>query len=687
MTHPVSSGGRPRSAGLAARRGVRRLLVFPLLGLLAAAILMLAPALASADSASTLSIVGTSDISDSGLIPNLIQPQFQAAFPQFTFKYTGSATGTAIQNAESGNGGPSMLIVHAASLENSFVSNGFSYQNKFGHAIFTNDFVLAGPGGDPAGAGADAHNIAAAFADVARAGVAGQAVFITRGGTTTASGTTVQEHAIWKLVNDAGLTPAGVNLCTVSDADGGGMSPVNTGAQGAACPDSGTVASPHNPSWYPINNVSQGANMVATNACTLSGAHPGECYSLTDRATFDFLASKNSPAAGSNGIPGLVITARDNTASAPGGATALINYFHIYIINPDKPGETVNLTAAQDFMDFITSPTIQSELKGYLTGTAGDNGTPVFVATAAPRITATGLTGKVTAGKKLTVSGDLTQPQVGYPALANQTVSINEVEGITSVPVANAKTDANGHYSITFTPPSSGSYQAVTGEISQIENASLNPAYGDTLSPSATTAVAVTVKGTVSIKRATASSGGVSVTGPVGPSAPDGNGAVDVLARKQGSKGAFKTIGSFGLKKGAKTYAVNGNVGAGKWQIETRYHDTGQFSTATSKPRNVTVSGNIVTVSFKKVTVKKGKLTVSGVIGHASASSGGKLTLFAQKSGSSRFTQVGKASIGKGKTKFTVTAKLKNGSYVLQLQYSHKGLTSSFSKLRTVSVR
>jgi tungstate transport system substrate-binding protein len=674
-------------AGLSVCPGLRRLLALPLLGLLAAAVLMLAPALASADSASTLSIVGTSDVSDSGLIPNLIQPQFQAAFPQFTFKYTGSATGVAIQSAESGNGGPSILIVHAASLENQFVAGGFSLNNQFGHSIFTNDFVLAGPNGDPAGAVADVHNAAKSFADVAAAGVAGNATFISRGGTTTASGTTVEEHAIWALVNSGGLTPAGVTLCTVSAADGGGMSPINTGAQGDPCPDSGTVAAPHLPAWYLINNVSQGANVVATNACTLTGAHPNGCYSLTDRGTFDFLASKNSPAAGVNGIPNLRIIARDNSASSPGGAQALINYFHIYIINPSKPGETVNLTAAQDFLNFITSPAIQSELKGYLTGTAGDNGTPVYVASASPLITASGFPKTLTAGKTATVTGNVTQPQAGFPALANQTVSISELEGLTSVPVASGKTSATGSYSIKFTPPSSGSYQATTGALSQVEDASLNPVYGDVLSPSATTAVAVKVAGTVSISKATASAGGVSVTGKIGPSAPDGNAIVDVLARKQGSKGGFKTIGSSALKKGAKKYDVNGNLGAGKWQIQTRYRDTGQFNTVTSKNKNLTVSGNIVTVSFKKVTIKNGKMTVSGAIGQPSASSGGKVALFAQKGSSTKFSQIGKTSIGKGKTKFTVKAKLKNGTYVLQLQYTKKGLTSSFSKLKTVSVR
>jgi tungstate transport system substrate-binding protein len=686
MTHPFSPDRRPFAADPHGRPGLRRLLALPALGLLAAFLLMLAPALASADSASTLSIVGTSDLSDSGLMPNVIQPQFQAAFPQFTFKYTGSATGTAIQNAESGNGGPSVLIVHAAALENQFVANGFSYKHQYGNAIFTNDFVLAGWSGDPAGAAADAHNIAKAFADVAAAGVAGHATFVSRGGTTTASGTTVEEHALWQLVNAAGLTPAGVTLCTVTAANGGGMAPTNTGAQGATCPDGGTVTTSI-PSWYVINNVSQGANMVATNACTLTGAVPNSCYTLTDRGTFDFLASKNSPSAGTTGIPNLSIVARDNGASAPGGANALINYFHAYIINPAQSGETVNVTAAQDFVDFITSPAIQSELKGYLTGTAGDNGTPVFVATASPRISASGFPTTITAGRSVTVTGTLSQPQVGYPALAGQTVSINALAGLTSVPIANGKTDANGNYRITFTPPSSGSYQAATGSISQIENAALNPAYGDTLSPSATTAVPVTVKGTISIKKATASTGGVSLTGSIGPAAPDANGEVDVLARKQGAKGAFKPVGMSSLKTGAKTYAVNGNLGAGRWQIETRYRDGSQFTAATSATRKLTVSGNIVTVSFKKVTIKKGKLTISGVIGQPPATSGGKLTLFAQKSGRTKFARVGKASIRKGKTKFTVRAKLKKGTYVLQLQYSHKGQTSSFSRLKTVSVR
>ena len=72
-----------------ARPTCRRLLAAPLLILLTAAAMMLAPSLASADSSSTLTVIGTSDVSDSGLVANVIQPDFQAAYPQFTFKYIG----------------------------------------------------------------------------------------------------------------------------------------------------------------------------------------------------------------------------------------------------------------------------------------------------------------------------------------------------------------------------------------------------------------------------------------------------------------------------------------------------------------------------------------------------------------------------------------------------------------------
>ncbi len=44
---------------------------------------LIAPAAANADTSSTLTVVGTSDVSDSGLVPNVIMPQFKRSFPQY----------------------------------------------------------------------------------------------------------------------------------------------------------------------------------------------------------------------------------------------------------------------------------------------------------------------------------------------------------------------------------------------------------------------------------------------------------------------------------------------------------------------------------------------------------------------------------------------------------------------------
>jgi tungstate transport system substrate-binding protein len=681
------------------RGSSHRLLAAPVLGLLAAAVMLLAPSLASADTASTLSVVGTSDLSDSGLMPNLIQPAFSAAFPQFTFKYTGSATGTAIGNAETGTGGPSVLIVHAASLENQFVAGGFSYLNRYGNAIFRNDFVLAGPTADASHANVaanGANNIAQAFADIAAAGVNNNATFFTRGGGTTAPGTVVAEHQYWQLVFSAGLTPANVSLCTVSAADGGGMSPINPTVQttsGQPCPDGGTVSAPANlPSWYKINTgVNQAANVTITNACTGVSSGPNSCYSLTDRGTFDFLASGTDPA---GTIPNLAIVTRDNSAAAPGGANALINYFHAYIINPSSPGETVNLTAAQDFVNFLTSSSIQGQLKNYLPGV--DPAGPPFVADASPTITATGVPVTVTAGTPVTVTGQVTNNEIGYPALGGKTVSVDQVKGVTPISVGSGTTDATGHYSITFTPASSGSYQVATGELSQIEDATLSPPYGDILSPGASAASSVAVNGTAKITKTTSTSNSVTVSGTVGPAAVDSNAKVTLLARKKSSKGAFKTIGTNSVAAGKSAFSLTGKLALGAWTVKVQYADTGAFNTATSATKNVTVAlAKGPKISYKKLTVKNGTVTLTGTLGLAPKGTKATIRLFAHalnklghKGKKAKFTQVAKTTVKAGKKTFTLTHKFKRGyRYVLKLQYTHAGQKTTNSKFRNVVVR
>jgi tungstate transport system substrate-binding protein len=669
--------------------------------------LFLLPAVAArADTGSSLTIVGTSDVSDSGLSPNLIQPLFSKAYPQFTYKYVGTATGTAITDAETGVNTPSVLIVHAASLENQFVGSGYSYE-PYGRAIFTNDFVLAGPSGgsDPAGVSAPnaTHNIVQAFANVASAGYNGggapRVTFVSRGGT---PGTTVEEHKIWALLAGSPLAPAGVLFCAVSATNGGGDTPIAAGngvtANGQACPNSGALPTGAAlPSWYVTTGLTQGPNVVAANACTGYHSPAGNsCYVLTDRGTYDFLASGTDPA---GTVPGLAILTRGpQDASAPGGANLLVNYFHAYIINPAKCTACgVNVPAAQDFVNFLTSPAFQAQLKLYLAKTSDAAGPP-FVADASPILTATGFPKVATGGKPVTVTGTLTNAEPGYPALANQTVSVDQIVAGVGVPVATGKTNATGAYSILFTPRSSGSYQVSTTTIAQIEDATLSPPFGDLLSPSATAAVSVKVKATVSITRRAPAPGGIAVSGVVAPAPSDAHGTVTILARRQGSHGGYRKIGQTSLRAGESAYVTTGLLKAGKWQVTAKYGDPGQVVGASSSPVKVTLAAATSAVRFKTLTASGGKLTVTGTLNPAPAASGARVELFALPTVAIAKTVVGKrvpvffkviakTSAKTGKTKFTIKATLTPGyRWVLQLEYIQKGQRASFSKLSAIDV-
>ena len=96
-------------------------------------------------------------------------------------------------------------------------------------------------------------------------------------------------------------------------------------------------------------------------------------------------------------------------------------------------------------------------------------------------------------GKKLTLTGTLTNAQPGYPVLSGEPVAISKVVNGLPVSVATGKTDSTGKYSISFVPPTNGSYQVTTNQIAKVEEPTLNPVFGDLLSPASTTAVKITV--------------------------------------------------------------------------------------------------------------------------------------------------------------------------------------------------
>ena len=605
---------------------------------------------ASADSPTVLTIVGTSDVSDSGLFQNVIAPQFEAAYPQYKIQYYGTASGTAITTAETGaqvSGGPSVLLVHAASLENQFVASGYSYDNQPGYAVFRNDFVLAGPSSDPAGVAANAsNNIAQAFADLANVGAQGGSspglTFVSRGGT---PGTTVEEHEIWQLVAQNGLAPSSLTLCTVSAANGGGETPVADGldvgstttafTNGEPCADlpsldltsGGLPQGGGLPAWYVTTGDNQGPNVQVADTCTNTGtnsyagiASPADtCYVFTDRGTYDWLSSRTDPA---GSLTNLSILTRANSASAPGGQNALINYFHAYIINQAKvqaaTGSTapeVNLPAAQDLITLLTSPSFQASLQNYLALTqtsaqstklvnvgAIDSGGAPFIGDASPEISETGLSGTHRYGSSITVGGTVTNPEPGYPALANQTVTVDEIVAGVPIAVATGTTNAAGGYSLTFSPKTTGQYQVETGSLTQIENATLSPTFSDTLSPAASSAGKVTVTGsaaakTVSFskvrlskikKNSKAKTDTATVTGKLSPAPAVKGATVSVIALNL-KTGKQKTVGHVSIKSGRASFTVKGKLNRDtSYALQLKYTQKGQ-KTLYSGLRKLTV--------------------------------------------------------------------------------------------------
>jgi tungstate transport system substrate-binding protein len=386
------------------------------------------------------------------LITNVIKPGFERAYPQYRLDYVSKGTGAAIQFGE--QGAASGLLVHAATLENQFVAQGYSLE-RFGRAVFYGDYVLLGPASDPAGVARRApHDIVGAFELIARAGAAGRADFVSRGGT---PGTTVEEHQIWALTR-------GVALCEVSMADGGGRAPSGT---------NGTCATPPNvPQWYHATGLTQGPNIQ--NAAVCSYGHGADCYVLTDRGTFAYLESQRPP------LTGLRIVTRDNAGSARGGPTELVNSFHAYGLQPAKLGANaaVNVAGVRAFLDYLTSPRGQAGVRGYLRS----GGDAPFLPDAAPRIELTNVRTRRSNGRT-TVNGRLVNAVPGTPALARQRVAVVRGPAKGGSTVAATMTAADGRFVIHFRRAPHDRYTLTTGAITQIEEARLRPVFGDLLAP------------------------------------------------------------------------------------------------------------------------------------------------------------------------------------------------------------
>ncbi len=347
-------------------------------------------AIVSAAAADTIRVQSTTDTIDAGLVDDLLKPMYAQAQPGDTLQYVGVGTGRALDNAR--NGLADVVITHAPSLEQQFVTDGYSLEPA-GRAIFYSDYVIVGPRADPAVvATAAPHDAIGAFEAIARAGGGGAATFISRGDN---SGTNVQEQVMW------GMT-TGVTIQRASNA--------GTATNRFEPGSSGTY-----PTWYAKTNKGQAANLQEADVCN-TGTYPnGGCYTVVDRGTFNRLVNNGT-------VTHLAIVSQDNAADAPGGKDLLINPFSVYIVNPAAVSSltSVDVAAAQRFVAFLTSSQLQAAVDSYPTATD-----PAFHADAFPSMTlASPLAATATAGAHLTLSLAFANRMPGAPAVSGMPVQL-----------------------------------------------------------------------------------------------------------------------------------------------------------------------------------------------------------------------------------------------------------------------
>jgi len=138
-------------------------------------------------------VQSTTSTQNSGLFDELA-PKFQDA-TGIEVRVVAVGTGQALKNAQNCDG--DVLFVHAKPDEEKFVAAGYGVER---FDVMYNDFVIVGPGSDPAKVGGTS-DVAAALKAIAAA----KAPFASRGDD---SGTDKKEKSLWKA---AGVDPSGAS--------------------------------------------------------------------------------------------------------------------------------------------------------------------------------------------------------------------------------------------------------------------------------------------------------------------------------------------------------------------------------------------------------------------------------------------------------------------------------------------
>ncbi len=241
----------------------------------------------------------TTSLYETGVL-DVLKARFEANYPQYNVSFISQGTGLAIQTAK--NGDADMILVHAPSQELAFMESGDGVNRK----IFAyNFFIIVGPESDPAGIkGMDPLE---ALTTIAEKGVAGEAVWVSRGDN---SGTNSKEINLWAA--------AGLDLEALK---------------------AEKIASTSDP-WY----IEAGAGMTAT----LQLANQKDAYTLTDVATY----LKNY-ANGNIQLVKVVDSGKDT-----------LNVYSAIVCNPEKNPRGM-YDASMLFVRFVISDDVQNMLKTY----------------------------------------------------------------------------------------------------------------------------------------------------------------------------------------------------------------------------------------------------------------------------------------------------------------------------------
>jgi tungstate transport system substrate-binding protein len=511
--------------------------------------------------ASTVLVQGTTDVRDAGLLEEVIEPGFHAAYPQYDMKYIAVGTGQAIANAKAGQG--DALMVHAPSQEKTFVEEGYSLEPR-GRAVFYSDYVIPGPLADPAEVLAKApHNAVLAFELIAKAGEEGKANFVSRGDN---SGTNTQEKAIWKLTK--------VELNKLGE----------PGPAGTETDDA----------WYHKAGAGQAETLILTAQCPETTFTGGNCYEMTDRGTYNRQVGKGT-------VGTLKIVSQINEASAPGGQNLLTNPFTFYVINPAKePGIGLNTEGAKALSEYLTSEAFQARLASYPNASE-----PAFFADAHPKMSAgPSLAGTYSPGAPLHVSGNISNLLPGSPAVSGQPVLLQRLTTLKAgetpayQTIGISLTSGDGSYSIAAEANRSGAMRVEFPTTTSYPDLSVTPLIAaGALSETDIAVGTVTVNATVAVKKPAVKGRVATLRGQVSAFKERGfEAAVVVQGRKVGVKTksgkpkktkfhALKTV-----KAGASaSYKVKVKLGEGKWKLRVRYRDPGGVSPVNSRVVSVSV--------------------------------------------------------------------------------------------------